>query len=362
MISANLCFAYRRFLVSAITFLFVFDAATAAAAIISAVPATSTVTATSTCASASLVPSLRKSFRCVRALAIRSEQLRGSVFFDRVQRQAPKYDRHSPLLGSLVRWESVDAVFPADIHVPAEREDAVVRLRKVQTTGITAVAVTVVIVIAVAVVAASFASLRVILTGSKESQLSGGTKGHAHGDILVLCSVRIEGGRIMVERLPVVTIFVPVETSPHGGLSDIEVLAELVDDIVERLGAFRILHDEMRALVPCNPVASAHVLRLKFRHFLHELVVEGPIILVAEQFGNDDDIVMPERSRELFLRWQTNFNPNIRPHQRRLRVETLRISPRGPFGVDVLGWIVAPWILAEVGRTVFVRRLLTLRP
>ncbi len=100
-----------------------------------------------------------------------------------------------------------------------------------------------------------------------------------------------------MEGLPVQAVPVPVEARPDALVPNLEVLTQAVDHPLERGRPLWVLADQVRALVPRDPLAPTHILLVKGAHLLDEPVVERPVSLLTEELGNYDDCSV---SRECF--------------------------------------------------------------
>ena len=261
----------------------------------------------------SLAPSLASPTMHVMDLRAVVGEHGGAVFLlDGVLAHPPEDDRDTTLASVEVRGKGVYPMLPVDVHVPAEEEEHAIGLREVH------------------------AHVRVL--GVQEGQLPLCPEGHAHGAVLVLGPLVIEGRAVVMEGLPVRGIAVPVEAgacggsykvtvdggwhtlvslceymcacvcvcvcvcrkgdrgsenerergrkrggereggrkSTSGGSFQSEVVSHLILDHLEGLGALWILGDEVSALVPADPITALGLLRLQLPHFFHKGVVDGP--------------------------------------------------------------------------------------
>mmetsp|Transcript_72809 Transcript_72809/g.201856 ORF Transcript_72809/g.201856 Transcript_72809/m.201856 type:complete len:206 (-) Transcript_72809:654-1271(-) len=125
----------------------------------------------------------------------------------------------------------------------------------------------------------------------------------------------------MMEWLPIGAVAVPVEASADPSsllavaLRDGEVLADPVDNAAVSLGPIGVLAEEMGALVPREPLRVALPLGLALTHLAKELVVEVPIVGRAEEFWNDDHVIVGDGS--------------LVARRRRSRQDTHRRSQKG---------------------------------
>ena len=168
-------------------------------------------------------------------------------------------------------------MLPSDVGITAETKNTVIRLGEVHA----------------ALLAVN------LLGGMNKGQLAHTTKRDTDRNVLVPGALGIERRRVMVEGLPIAGIAVPVESRADALLLDVEVLAEPIDDHVERLGFGGVLADQVGALVPRDPLGPlALALGLDLAHLLDELVVQSPVLLFAEELGDDDDVVVLEGAAE----------------------------------------------------------------
>ena len=90
--------------------------------------------------------------------------------------------------------------------------------------------------------------------GVEESELASGPKRYADGDILVSGPLWVECGGVVVKWLPVGTVPVPIEASSDALKLDTKVLGNASLNFFVCFGAFWIAADEMRPLMPANPL------------------------------------------------------------------------------------------------------------
>mmetsp|Transcript_113883 Transcript_113883/g.322104 ORF Transcript_113883/g.322104 Transcript_113883/m.322104 type:complete len:400 (+) Transcript_113883:387-1586(+) len=159
-------------------------------------------------------------------------------------------------------------MLPTDIRVAAEVEEHAVRLRKVN----------------------ELLRFRVA-----ECELAARPERDAHCAVLVLRAHRVEGGRVVVERLPVGAVAIPIESRSAVALGDREVLAHLIQNLVVSGRALRVLAQQMRALVPRQPLSLPVAPRLTRPHFLDEFVVDVPTVFLAEKIRHDDHVIVLDR-------------------------------------------------------------------
>mmetsp|Transcript_16744 Transcript_16744/g.23035 ORF Transcript_16744/g.23035 Transcript_16744/m.23035 type:complete len:238 (-) Transcript_16744:343-1056(-) len=158
--------------------------------------------------------------------------------------QSPQYDGNAAaVVPRLLRVrQCIDAVLPLDVHVPAEAEHHSVGLREVKPGAIRRV---------------------------QEGQLPGCAERHAHRDVLVLCSASVEGGGVVVERLPVRSVSVPVESSTHLAIIDIEVATNAPLNHCKCFRSARVLRNQMSPFMPTYPIRFLHSVRLSSTDLLH---------------------------------------------------------------------------------------------
>ncbi len=95
---------------------------------------------------------------------------------------------------------------------------------------------------------------------------------------------------------------------------------------VECFGARGILRNEMRALVPADPFDAAQFrLGLTLAHLLNQLVVQRPVVLLAEELGYDNDIVVRVRA-PVTGAIGPDYEAHVRAHKCGCRVKALRVS------------------------------------
>ena len=82
----------------------------------------------------------------------------------------------------------------------------------------------------------------------------------------------------------------------------------------------------MRALVPADPFDAAQLgLGLTRAHLFDKLVVQRPVVLLAEKLGNDNDIVVRVRA-PVTGAIGPNYETHVGAHKCGCRVKALRVS------------------------------------
>lgn len=249
-----------------------------------------TTSTVSTSAAAAATTVVITTTRRMRALSVRSKKGRRAFLLNNILSQSPEDDTNAALAVLLIRGECINAMLPSNVGVTAKAENAIIGLGEVHA----------------ALLAVN------LFGGMDEGQLAHTTKGHADRDVLVPGALRIERRRVMMEGLPIAGVAVPIKSGADALLLDVEVLAEPINDQIERLGFGGILADEMGALVPRDPLGSlALALGLDLAHLLDELVVQGPVLLFAKELGDDDDVVVLQGAVEYLGPVAANMNAQI---------------------------------------------------
>lgn len=264
------------------------------------------------------------------SLSVRSKKGRRAFLLNNVLGQSPKDDGDATLAILLIRSEGIDAMLPGDVGITAKAENAIVGLGEVHAALLPAD----------------------LFGGVDEGQLSHAAKRHADRNVLVPSTLGIERRRIVMEGLPIAGIAVPVESRADALLLDIEVLTQSVNDHVEGLGFGGILADQVGALVPRDPLGSLGLaLGLDLAHLLDELVVQGPVLLFAEELRDDDDVVVLKGAVEDLGPAAADVNAQIGTDEGRRRIERLGIaavaSMRCLLG-DALGRVRATGIVLQI--------------
>ena len=195
---------------------------------------------------------------------------------------------------------------------------------------------------------------------AQESELSRRAQGTANGDVLISGSFWVERSRIMMEWLPVRGACVPIETGSHAFLRNPEVVGHHVLNFLESGTAARVLRNKVRALMPADPVGfGVFFLTLDFAHLFNQLVVEAPVVLLAEKFRHNHHIIVLYGFVEY-----GSVGPNDDSHlwadECAPWVEGFRITARSSvlLSLSLLSWIlfesrVVPDIFGQVGVAVF---------
>lgn len=69
-----------------------------------------------------------------------------------------------------------------------------------------------------------------IRLGMEKGKLARSAKGDADGNVLVTRSLGVESRAIMVERLPIATVAIPIKSRTNRGVSDGEIVRDLLLD------------------------------------------------------------------------------------------------------------------------------------
>lgn len=97
--------------------------------------------------------------------------------------------------------------------------------------------------------------------------------------------------------LPIARVAIPIKARADRFQGNAKVGGNFLLHHVECFGTCGIFRDEMRALMPADPFDAAQFrLGLTLAHLLDQLVVERPVVLLAEELGNDNDIVVRLRT------------------------------------------------------------------
>ena len=155
-----------------------------------------------------------------------------------------------------------------------------------------------------------------------------------------------------MEGFPVAGIAVPVEPSANGLLLNVEILAQPIDDHVERPGLGGVLADEMGTLVPRDPLRTLGLaLGLDLAHLLDELVVQAPVVLLAEQLGNNDDVVVLQGTVKDLAAVAADVNAQVGTDESRGRVERLGVAAVATMRCllgDALGWVRSTGVVLKI--------------
>lgn len=145
-----------------------------------------------------------------------------------------------------------------------------------------------------------------IRLGMEKGKLARSAKGDTDGNVLVARSLRVESRAIMVERFPIATVAIPIKSRTNRGVSDGEIVRDLLLDSLKGWRVAWILRDQMSAFMPGNPLAAFHPAVLHVSHLVYKLIVESPIVLGAEEIGNNDHVVMFQSSWAFVLACHQN--------------------------------------------------------
>lgn len=130
-----------------------------------------------------------------------------------------------------------------------------------------------------------------------------------------------------MEWFPVRTVLVPVESGPNSFLPNLEILAKPINDNLKGRALLRAFADKMSSLMPRHPIRTRILpLGLHVRQFLHQLVVETPVLFLPKELGDDNDIIVLEGLVKDLDRVGSDMDPQIRADQRRCRVEGLGVA------------------------------------
>ena len=195
---------------------------------------------------------------------------------------------------------------------------------------------------------------------AQESELSRGAQGTANSDVLIFGSLWVERSRIMMEWLPVRGTCVPIEPGSHAFLRNPEVVGHHVLNLLESGTAAWVLRNEMRAFMPADPVGfGIFFLTLYLAHLFNGLVLEAPVVLLAENFRHNHHIIVLYRFVE-YGSVGPNDDSHIWADKCALRVEGFRVTARSSvfLSLSLLSWIlfesrVVPDIFGQVGVAVF---------
>mmetsp|Transcript_65352 Transcript_65352/g.107453 ORF Transcript_65352/g.107453 Transcript_65352/m.107453 type:complete len:321 (+) Transcript_65352:416-1378(+) len=135
-----------------------------------------------------------------------------------------------------------------------------------------------------------------------ECQLARSTEGDANGAVLVGSPLLIECCRVMMERLPVRSIPVPIETGTTIAFCCLKVLTHSLQDLVVGRRASWILTQQMCSFMPGDPLCLSITVCLTLAHLLDESVVCVPIIFLAKELWHNNDIIMLHRCSIAFRR------------------------------------------------------------
>mmetsp|Transcript_89980 Transcript_89980/g.160158 ORF Transcript_89980/g.160158 Transcript_89980/m.160158 type:complete len:229 (-) Transcript_89980:359-1045(-) len=203
-------------------------------------------------------------------------------------------------------WQRIDTMLPPYVHITAEEEKHTIRLREVKQL-----------------------SLPSALCTSK-SKLAGSTKGDAHGAVLALGTLPVEGCRIVMERFPVSTISIPVEASATCARSYREVFAHSLQNPLVSLRSFRPFTEEMCSLMPRLEGGLRLPLRPKLPKLFDEIVVDLPVILGAKELWHHYHIIVANLLSIILLSWGSKCNTHGWAHQRRCWVERSAVASTKP--------------------------------
>lgn len=130
----------------------------------------------------------------------------------------------------------------------------------------------------------------------------------------------------MVEWFPVGGASVPVESGAHAFLRNSEVVGHHVLNFLEAGATAWVLRYEVRAFVPTDPVGFRVLfLALDLAHLLNELVVEAPVIFLAEKFRHYHHVIVLDRFVELGS-VRADDDSHLWAHERALRVEGFGVA------------------------------------
>ena len=168
-------------------------------------------------------------------------------FLDDIRGPAPQNNRNTALTVLLLLGEGVHPVLPFNVHIPTEGKKHPVSLREVN----------------------------LIPSGCiQKSQLTRRPKGHTHCDVLIFCTLRVEGRTIVVEGFPVGGVCVPIETRAHTLHLNVEIIRNLFFNHLEGWGGTRVLGDQVSALMPRDPFCLPTLSGLLYlSHLVYEFVV-----------------------------------------------------------------------------------------
>ena len=137
----------------------------------------------------------------------------------------------------------------------------------------------------------------------------------------------------MVEGFPIGRIAIPIEPGPDVFLGvDVKVLAELFHDAFVGGRTLGVFGNKVGTFMPRNPfraillflvlvvvvvVVFRLFLLLQLTEFVHQLVIDRPIVLFAKQFRNNDHVVVFQRFVVGFERRRTDLDAQIRTDQSR---------------------------------------------
>mmetsp|Transcript_51658 Transcript_51658/g.112556 ORF Transcript_51658/g.112556 Transcript_51658/m.112556 type:complete len:408 (-) Transcript_51658:467-1690(-) len=138
--------------------------------------------------------------------------------------------------------------------------------------------------------------------GMTECQFARSTEGDANGAVLVGSPLLIECCRVMMERLPVRSIPVPIETGTTITFCCLKVLTHSLQDLGVGGRASWILTQQMCSFMPRDPLCLSITVCLTLAHLLDESVVCVPIIFLAKELWHNNDIIMLHRCSIAFGR------------------------------------------------------------